>query len=343
MKLLSRKPDFTISEKGISAIESVMIGGVKQYLLIQAEDPTKPILFMIHGGPSMPVPSVSNRGKDYALIMCTKELVKHFTLVYWDQRGTGKSYSKQIPKETMRLEQYISDAIEVTDYLLKRFNQSKLHLAAHSWGTVIGLSLASRYPGKFYSYTAFSQITNWVENDKLGYQWLLKRAGETNNQKALRELTEVGEPPYLEGFKQWGLMRKWLLKYKSMIHDAGDKGSATYGKSANIMLWSPDYSLLDVYHSLISGFKLAYTDEMIADLNGFDFFTDVPKVEIPVNFIHGEKETHVFPELVQRYFDQLEAPQKKLFWSKKSSHAFHEDDAKENEQILIRELTTLFK
>jgi pimeloyl-ACP methyl ester carboxylesterase len=341
MKLLSRKVDFTISEQGISAIESVMVGGVKQSILIQTENPANPILFMLHGGPSMPVPGVSSRGRDYALVTCTKQLVKHFTLVFWDQRGTGKSYSKQIPSETMNLNQFISDANEVTDYLLQRFNQPKLHLLAHSWGTVIGLSLASQYPEKFYSYTAFSQITNWVENDKLCYQWLMDRAMETNNQKAIRELTEVGEPPYLESFKQWGLMRKWLLKYKSMVYDAGDKGSATYAKAANIMLSSPDYSLIDVYHSLVSGFKLSYSDQMIADLNRFDFFSEVPKLEIPILFIHGEKETHVWGELVQKYVDQLEAPSKKIFWSKKSSHAFHLEDARENEQILIDHLTSI--
>lgn len=341
MKLLSRKADFTISKQGISAIESIMIGGVKQSILIQTEDPANPILFMLHGGPSMPVPGVSSRGRDYALVTSTKQLVKHFTLVFWDQRGTGKSFSKNIPSETMHLQQFISDANEIIDYLLERFKRPKLHLMAHSWGTVIGLSLASQYPDKLYSYTAFSQITSWVENDKLCYHWLIEQARETNNQKALKELTEVGEPPYLESFQQWGLMRKWLLKYKSMVYDAGDKGSASYAKAAGIMLGSPDYSLMDVFHSLVSGFKLSYSDPMIADLNRFDFFSEVPKLEIPVFFIHGAKETHVWAELVQKYFDQLEAPLKKLSWSQKSSHAFHLEDAKENEQFLIENLTSI--
>jgi pimeloyl-ACP methyl ester carboxylesterase len=341
MKLLTKKADFTISNKGISAIESVMIGGVKQSILIQTENPTNPIILFLHGGPSMPVPGVSSRGRDYALVTCTKQLVQHFTVVFWDQRGTGKSFSKGISGDSMHLDQFISDASELVDYLLKRFKQPKLHLMAHSWGTVIGLSLAKKIPSKLYSYTAFSQITNWVENDKLCYRWLLERAKETNNQKAIKELTEVGKPPYLESFKQWGLMRKWLLKYKSMVYDAGDKGSASYAKAAQIMLGSPDYSLLDVFHSLVSGFKLSYSEKMIQDLNTFDFFTEIPKLEIPVLFIHGEKETHVWAELVQKYHDQLEAPLKKLFWSKKSSHAFHLEDARENEQILIENLAKL--
>ncbi|MDQ0897578.1 MULTISPECIES: alpha/beta fold hydrolase [unclassified Paenibacillus] len=256
MKLF-KKIDFTISRQGISAVEKITIGSVKQSILIQTEKPGSPVLLFIHGGPSMPVPGVSSRGSDYALVMTTKELVKHFTVVFWDQRGTGKSYAKDIPKETMHLKQFISDAHDVTDYLRDRFNQEKLHLVSHSWGSVIALSLAYKYPEKFYSYTGFSQITNWVENDKLSYKWLLERARETNNQKALQELATVGEPPYMESFKQWGVIRKWQFKYNSMFYDAGDKKSVTIFSGLKIMLRSPDYSLMDIYNSLVRGFKLS--------------------------------------------------------------------------------------
>ncbi|MBY0123586.1 alpha/beta fold hydrolase [Bacillus sp. S/N-304-OC-R1] len=338
MKLFHSK-DFEITKQGISSLESIDIGGIKQSLLIQTEKPGSPILFFIHGGPSMPVPGVSNRGSDYALVMTTKELVKHFTVVFWDQRGTGKSYSKDIPDNTMNLKQFIQDGNEVTDYLRNRFNQDKVHLAAHSWGSVIGLSLASLYPEKYYTYTGFSQITNWVENDKLSYKWLLEKAREKNNQKALQELIAVGEPPYLESFEQWAVIRKWQLKYKTMFHDAGDKKSTTFFSGLKIMLRSQDYSLMDIYNSLVRGFKLSYTEEMLNDINTFDFFAGVPSLQVPVMFIHGSKEKHVMPELIKQYFEQLDAPKgKRLLWSDKSSHTFHLDDARENEQRLIQYL-----
>jgi pimeloyl-ACP methyl ester carboxylesterase len=338
MKLF-KKIDFTISEQGISSIERITIGGVKQSILIQTEKPGSPVLLFIHGGPSMPVPGVSNRGSDYALVMTTKELVKNFTVVFWDQRGTGKSYSKDIAKETMHLKQFISDARDVTDYLRNRFNQDKIHLVSHSWGSVIGLSLAYKYPERYYSYTGFSQITNWVENDKLSYKWLLEKAREANNQKALQELFAVGEPPYTESFEQWAVIRKWQFKYNSMFYDANDNKSATFFSGLKIMLRSPDYSLMDIYNSLVRGFKLSYTEEMLKDINTFDFFTDVPTLQIPVMFIHGSKEKHVMPELISRYYEALDAPKgKKLYWSDKSSHAFHLDDARENEQRLIQHL-----
>ncbi|MDQ0195612.1 alpha/beta fold hydrolase [Paenibacillus wynnii] len=338
MKLF-KNVDFSISEQGISSVEKIIIGGVKQSILIQTEKPGSPVLLFIHGGPSMPFPGVSNRGSDYALVTTTKELIKYFTVVFWDQRGTGKSYSKAIPKETMHLKQFINDARDVTDYLRNRFNQGKLHLVSHSWGSVIALSLAYTYPERYYSYTGFSQITNWVENDKLSYKWLLERARETNNQKALQELSAVGEPPYMKSLKQWGVIRKWQFKYKSMFHDAGDSKSATFFTGLKIMLRSLDYSFMDIYNSLVRGFKLSYTEEMLLDINTFDFFTEIPSLQMPVMFIHGSKDKHFMPELITCYYEALDAPKgKKLYWSDKSSHAFHLDDARENEQRLIQHL-----
>jgi len=335
MKLFS-KPDFTIASPGISAIERLTVGGIPQQILIQSVHPSNPVLLFIHGGPSMPVPGVCSRGRDYALVTNTKELVQHFTLVFWDQRGTGTSYSKHIPQETMRLEQFVQDALEVTDYLRQRFGKDKIHLAAHSWGTVIGLTLASRYSERYCSYTGFSQITNWAENDKLSYQWLLQKASKTGNSKALRELKELGEPPYTEGAKQWSVIRKWQFKFNTMFYNNNDKKSATFFSAFQIFLKSPDFTWRNIYNSLVRGFALAYTDKFVEDLNSFDFFTSAPALRIPVMFIHGSKEKHIMPELVIRYVEQLDAPQgKRLLWSPLSSHVFHYDDARENEQRLI--------
>lgn len=339
MKLWPVNRDFTIPDSGLNVIEQIEIGGIPQSILIQSENPMNPVLFFVHGGPSMPVPGVCCRGADYVLITTTKQLVKHFTVVYWDQRGTGKSYAKHMNKETMHVQQFVEDAEEVTDYLRKRFSQTKIHLAGHSWGTVIALKLASLRPDKFLSYTAFSQIVSWVENDKLCRAWLLDEAKKTNNQRMLKELINAGEPPYTEGFKQWSVLRKWLIKNNSMFHDAGDKSSASMMRAMKIMLKSPDYSILDIYHSLYSGFKLAYSERMLQDLNTFNYEIDIPKLEIPVMLIHGSQEKHVMPELVVRYYDKLDAPQgKKLFWSEKSSHAFHVEDAVRNEQLLLEHI-----
>lgn len=336
MMFFSRNNDFTIPSSGISRIERTTLGGVEQAFLIQSENPQNPLLLFIHGGPSMPIPGVSCRSADYALAVSTKNLVKHFTVVFWDQRGTGMSYSKNIPSESMTVEQFIQDADELTDYLRLQFNHEKLYLAGHSWGTIIALSLAARHPEKFHSYTALSQITSWSENDRLGYEWVYDKATQNNDQRALKALREVGEPPYVESFKQWSVLRKWMMKYHSMFYDTGDKNSPSFFKGVKIMLKSPDYKIMDLFHSFVSGFKLSYSQKLIEDLAAINFFEDVKHLDIPIYFIHGRQENHVFSDLMVSYHDHLDAPLgKEIFWLENSSHMFHPDDAKLVETYLI--------
>lgn len=78
-----------IPETGIDCVEKIELGKMGQSILIQAEDRTNPVLLFVHGGPCMPVPGVVSRGQDYAICTMTKELVKHFVLVFWDQRGSA--------------------------------------------------------------------------------------------------------------------------------------------------------------------------------------------------------------------------------------------------------------
>ncbi|REE67334.1 pimeloyl-ACP methyl ester carboxylesterase [Paenibacillus taihuensis] len=317
-------------------IEKVTIGGISQYILIQTEKPGSPILLFLHGGPSMPIPGVSSRNLDYILFTNTKQLVKHYTLVYWDQRATGKTYSKTTPVESVRLEQYIEDAHELTAYLLERYNQPQLHLIGYSWGTVIGLSLIQRYSQLYYSYIAFAQIIDWVENDKLCYEWLFRESNQKKDRKTLKQLKQISEPPYRNGLKEWGALRRLLLRYNSMIHKA-DRNSPTAFWGIKMMFKSKDYSILDIYNSLYRGFLLSFNENMIKDINTLSFFRIEPKVDIPILFIHGREDKHVWPAPVLHYFDLLNAPQGKTFlWSEKSSHIFHPDDARTNEQRILQ-------
>ena len=338
MKLWSKRTprDFVIPTEGIDEVVTIRIGGVEQTLLIQGYSAENPVLFFIHGGPSMPLPGVSSRGQDYALAICTKELVKHCTVVFWDQRGTGKSFHKELTDKDIHMKLFIQDGLWITDYLRKRFHQSQIHLAAHSWGTVLGMQLIHRYPDRYRSYSGLSQIVNWVENDRLCYKWLMEEAVRSKNKKMIAELKLIGEAPYPETMKQWGALRKWLMRNQSMLYDAGDGESPTMPKLFKLMLRSGEYNLTDVFNSLIRGFKLAYNERMIRDIQSFDFMTTIRSVDVPVQFIHGRQEKHVLPQLVESFCNQLNAYHGKRFlWAENSSHVFHPCDAKMNESRLL--------
>ena len=64
----------------------------------------------------MPFPGVSYRTRSL-LGQEDSELAKHFVVVYWDQRGSGKSDGPDVPKESITIDRLTSDALELADLL----------------------------------------------------------------------------------------------------------------------------------------------------------------------------------------------------------------------------------
>lgn len=69
---------------GVNEAITARIGGIDQALTIRGKDRANPVLIVVHGGPGTPEMAMSwtyQRGwEDY------------FTVVQWDQRGTGKTF-----------------------------------------------------------------------------------------------------------------------------------------------------------------------------------------------------------------------------------------------------------
>jgi len=102
-----------VISKSISTIEKVTLGGLEQYMIIRGADSTKPVMLYLHGGPGSP---------EIAFLKETNtELENDFVMVYWEQRGAGKSFTEDIPNESMNLSQLISDTRELSEILAKRF------------------------------------------------------------------------------------------------------------------------------------------------------------------------------------------------------------------------------
>ncbi|MCR4650871.1 MAG: hypothetical protein K5662_03855 [Lachnospiraceae bacterium] len=78
----SRKPD-----GGINESIYVDINGTKQWINIYGQDRDNPILLYLHGGPGSATSQI-----DYAF---TRKWSDVYTVVTWDQRGSGKSYEKE--------------------------------------------------------------------------------------------------------------------------------------------------------------------------------------------------------------------------------------------------------
>jgi pimeloyl-ACP methyl ester carboxylesterase len=288
----------------IASLERVTLGGVSQSILIRGWDRNSPILLMLHGGPGMP--------QMYLAHQFQPELEESFVVVQWDRRGAGKSYSTQVPLQSLNVEQLVDDTHQLVELLRARFHQPKIVLAGHSWGTYLGMLVVQRYPDLFYAYVGMGQMTDSERGRELRREFILQRARQTADKQALQDV-ETRWPDSSE---------KWLFEYGGELHRA---------KSWWPLLWvglgAPEYSAADALVRMPSGLRL-YAHSMDYTGHG-ELVHEVSAVQVPVYFFLGRYDYNTPSELAAAYLQTLSAPSKKLVWFEESAHfPFLEEPAK---------------
>ena len=86
----------------------------------------------------------------------------------------------------MTLEQFVSDTLEVTNYLRHRFGKEKIYLMGHSGGTFIGIQAAARAPELYYAYIGVAQMSNQLESERLAYEYMLQQFRANGNKDMVR-------------------------------------------------------------------------------------------------------------------------------------------------------------
>ena len=158
----------------------ISINGYKMGMIIKSKDLSNPVLLFVHGGPGMPEYFLT---EDYPT-----RLEDYFTVVWWDQRGAGLSYSSNIDEKTITVDQYIDDTIAVTNYLRKYFGHDKIYLMAHSWGTYFGIQAVQKAPQLYNAYIGVGQITYQKESERMAYEYMLNYFSKTGDEKTFKKL-----------------------------------------------------------------------------------------------------------------------------------------------------------
>jgi pimeloyl-ACP methyl ester carboxylesterase len=183
-----RRADGAPIAGSIAKIAYRRLGGVDQWVMIRGENVANPPLIMLHGGPGFSETSF--------LRHFNAPLEKSFTVLYWDQRGAGKSFDLAIPRSSMTVEQVISDLDELVEAVRERLGTDRVVIFGHSWGSVLGVLYAARFPKKVMAYVGSGQIGNWPAGESASYGWALSEAERRGNRRALSKLRAIGPPPY---------------------------------------------------------------------------------------------------------------------------------------------------
>jgi len=308
------KPEPFLDENGsplagsISEKVFIIINGVEQGMFIMSKDATHPVLLYLHGG--MP---------DYFLTQkYPTGLEDYFTVVWWEQRGSGLSYSTDIPPETMTVEQLISDTLAVTNYLRNRFGKEKIYLMGHSGGTFIGIQAAARAPELYYAYIGVAQMSYQLKSERLAYEYMLKEFTENGNREMVRKL-EAAPATMTDGIPD-----AYLAVRDGAMHSLGI-GTTHDMQSIITGIFLPSltfrgYTLLEKVN-LWRGKSQSGVSSMWDEMIDTDLTIKVPELEIPVYFFGGIYDYTCSYTLAKDYLAKLQAPMKGFYTFEQSAHS----------------------
>ena len=292
----------------ISEKIGVEINGVRQGMFILSKDATHPVLLYLHGG--LPEYFLTER--------YPTGFENDFTVVWWEQRGAGLSYSPHIPPETMTSEQFIADTLSVTNYLRNRFGTEKIYLMAHSGGTFIGIQAAARAPELYHAYIGIAQTVDQLESERLAYEYMLERFAKTGNSRMVRRLA-AAPVTTIDGTPDTYLDVRDRAMHSLGVGTTHDMKSVLSG-----VFWpslrSPQYTLSEkvkMWRGKLSSGVSALWDEMLDT----DLAERVTELALPIYFFHGINDYTCSYPLARVYFEQLKAPLKGFYTFDRSAHS----------------------
>jgi pimeloyl-ACP methyl ester carboxylesterase len=319
-----------IAPGGISELKTVDIGGIKQWISVRGNNPANPILLFIHGGPGSPMMPES--------WIFQRPWEDFFTVVQWDQRGSGKTFSSsdRRPDPSMTVEQMQADAEQLIDLLTRTYGKKKIFLVAHSFGSVLGVRIAQHRPDALYAYIGIGQVVNAVQNETVGYQETLAQAEAVGNHTAVDELKAIAPYPGPDGsaitLPKIAIERKWDVALGGMRY-----GRTTDPETA-IRSLSPHYSDDDVKSAeLGEGASAAILLPQLISVN----FDNISTFKCPVFFFAGMADRTTPESLVETFYNRIHAPKKKLFKIDRASHDVVFDAPGEVLVDLVRDIRPL--
>ena len=310
------------SVNGIQESSYIELNGIKQYVQIRGQDKNNPIILFVHGGPANPLA--------YLTYYYQQEIEKKYTVVHWDQRGSGRTFYENPEQTNLSSDQIVADMDALVDYLLDRFSVENVIVIGHSWGTIVGSKYVRLYPQKVTAYIEVSKVVNTFEGVKMSGELAKQKAIEQQNQKDIETFnTLIAELSTINGYKPT------VFKYYVNLRTLTFKYLPYQGKrSAFITLWtgvsSPDFSIRDLKwffkSTAIYDFERLETN-LIKECFFFNAYEYPLSYEIPVFFVSGKYDSTTPVKLAKKYYNDISAPQKDFVIIKNAGHSPYLDNS----------------
>ena len=308
------KPKPFLDERGhplsgsISEKAHVDINGFEQGMFLRAKDRTRPVLLYLHGG--MPEYFLSQR--------YPTGLEAEFVVCWWEQRGAGLSYRPGMPLESVTVEQLVADTLALTNDLCRRFGKDRIYLMGHSGGSFLGMHAVARAPELFHAYIGVAQMEHQLRSETRAYDYMLGRC-RTEGRAALARKLEAAPVTLADGVPPAYLRVRDEAMHALGVGTLREMRSVVTGLFLR-SLQNRDYTLAEKIN-LWRGKAATGVSAMWKEILATDLAERVPRVGVPVYFLHGVHDYTCTYAEASIYFDSLTAPLKGFYTFSESAHS----------------------
>lgn len=232
-------------------------------------------IIVVHGGPVL----------DHSyLVPNFKPLAGNYELIYYDQRLSGRS-SANVDSTEITLANFIEDIEE----LRKEMGIEKMHLMAHSWGGLLAMKYAIKYPSNLNSLVLLNSMPAstdlWREESQI-------IAGEITSEDSLKR-QELVRSDLMQNNPTEAIEQLLLISYRSQFNNPSLADSLDFyipedymsrsRKFSNLMAELMDYDLHDALDSLQVPTLLIYGEsEPAVTLSGLDLDSTIQNSELVI-------------------------------------------------------------
>lgn len=304
-----------------TATEYININNFRQNIMTISSDNSNPVLLIVHGGAGSP---------DRPLVKkYNSELAKYYTVVCWDQRGSGLSYTK---KDNLTIAIMLNDLKSVVEFLRNRYHQDKIYIAGHSWGAYLGLRFSFMHPEYVKYYIGTGQGISSFTDEIYKYNFVKEQAESRNDTKVIKKLVDFGEPTEYTYSHDDKKAKQYIGK---MVHKYGgyisDKNEFNTNKYLNYYIKCYKFNIIKVIKGMLKSSKT-----LNIEMNEKDSISCITELTVSVLLISGEDDMICPVQATQNWFDNLKAPHKEFIKIKNAAHMVNFEQPNEWNKLVIR-------
>lgn len=305
--------------KAMTGVEQncyIDVRGMKQYLQLRGNNVNNPVILMLN-----PANSVL---QNFTTYLFRNELVDEYTLVYWDQRGCGRTLFAN-KREKILYDDLLKDLEVVVDYLCKRFHREKIILLGYDWGTLLGVEYISRHPEKVQAYLSVEQFIDIRETLEQSTERVMNMYTK-NKRKSAHLLFHLVSKFNTDKVLGNNVSANYFILNKRINQKLYSCNFAEKMLHMWQVITSPDLEPRDLKWIFMRTFRFCSYMQNFEDVISKNMQINIVEkfgveFEVPFYLLYGEMDYFVSSDMIKEFYQNLKCPRKNLV---ELLHAGHE-------------------